>query len=177
MTNAGCRRSRRPFSCLKCPESGVSDNLNDQTMTKFTIRAKRKDRKTAQISHFYGLVNGPSDRIRTCGILLPKQARYQLRYTRLFSFSSGWASSPNVARYQLRCASMGGAPTEISSEKYYTAKRRAVSRLMRRSLRRAGRDPQCQPHRPHSGRRQRGRRCPAARRPRGAAAEGADQRC
>ncbi len=25
---------------------------------------------------------GPSDRIRTCGILLPKQARYQLRYTR-----------------------------------------------------------------------------------------------
>ena len=30
--------------------------------------------------------HGPSDRIRTCGILLPKQARYQLRYTRLFSF-------------------------------------------------------------------------------------------
>ena len=29
---------------------------------------------------------GPSDRIRTCGILLPKQARYQLRYTRLFHF-------------------------------------------------------------------------------------------
>ena len=28
---------------------------------------------------------GPSDRIRTCDILLPKQARYQLRYTRLFS--------------------------------------------------------------------------------------------
>ena len=25
--------------------------------------------------------DGPSDRIRTCGILLPKQARYQLRYT------------------------------------------------------------------------------------------------
>ena len=37
---------------------------------------------------------GPSDRIRTCGILLPKQARYQLRYTRLFSFLSGWAYSP-----------------------------------------------------------------------------------
>ena len=32
---------------------------------------------------------GPSDRIRTCGILLPKQARYQLRYTR----SSEWACS------------------------------------------------------------------------------------
>ena len=29
---------------------------------------------------------GPSDRIRTCGILLPKQARYQLRYTRERNF-------------------------------------------------------------------------------------------
>ena len=29
---------------------------------------------------------GPSDRIRTCGILLPNQARYQLRYTRIFNF-------------------------------------------------------------------------------------------
>ncbi len=29
---------------------------------------------------------GPSDRIRTCGILLPKQARYQLRYTRIRYF-------------------------------------------------------------------------------------------
>ena len=38
--------------------------------------------------------DGPSDRIRTCGILLPKQARYQLRYTRLFSFLSGWAYFP-----------------------------------------------------------------------------------
>ena len=37
---------------------------------------------------------GPSDRIRTCGILLPKQARYQLRYTRLLSCLSGWAYSP-----------------------------------------------------------------------------------
>ena len=34
--------------------------------------------------------DGPSDRIRTCGILLPKQARYQLRYTRmkLFAFNA-----------------------------------------------------------------------------------------
>ena len=28
------------------------------------------------------------------GRILPKQARYQLRYTRLFSFLSGWADSP-----------------------------------------------------------------------------------
>ena len=34
----------------------------------------------------FSMKGGPSDRIRTCGILLPKQARYQLRYTRLFSF-------------------------------------------------------------------------------------------
>ena len=40
------------------------------------------------------ILYGPSDRIRTCGILLPKQARYQLRYTRLFSFLSGWSYSP-----------------------------------------------------------------------------------
>ena len=39
---------------------------------------------------------GRSDRIRTCGILLPKQARYQLRYTRLLSFLSGWAYSPKA---------------------------------------------------------------------------------
>ena len=40
--------------------------------------------------------DGPSDRIRTCGILLPKQARYQLRYTRLLSFLSGWSYSPKA---------------------------------------------------------------------------------
>ena len=40
---------------------------------------------------------GPSDRIRTCGILLPKQARYQLRYTRLLSFLSGWSYSPKAS--------------------------------------------------------------------------------
>ena len=30
---------------------------------------------------------GPSDWSRTCGILLPKQARYHLRYTRIFKLS------------------------------------------------------------------------------------------
>ena len=29
--------------------------------------------------------NGPSDRIRTCGIVVPNHARYQLRYTRRLS--------------------------------------------------------------------------------------------
>ena len=34
-------------------------------------------------SYDFSGFSGPSDRIRTCGILLPKQARYQLRYTRI----------------------------------------------------------------------------------------------
>ena len=38
--------------------------------------------------------NGPRWETRTPDILLPKQARYQLRYTRLFSFLSGWSYSP-----------------------------------------------------------------------------------
>jgi len=49
---------------------------------------------------------------RLCGVLpcptpdtataLPKQARYQLRYTRLFSFYPAGRILPNQARYQLR---------------------------------------------------------------------------
>ena len=47
--------------------------------------------------------DGPSDRIRTCGILLPKQARYQLRYTRLFRYFIRLVvfSPKNQAPYQL----------------------------------------------------------------------------
>jgi hypothetical protein len=29
---------------------------------------------------------GPSDRVRTCGLMVPNHPRYQLRYTRLFDF-------------------------------------------------------------------------------------------
>ena len=33
---------------------------------------------------------GPSDRIRTCGIVVPNHARYQLRYTRIYpGFKTG----------------------------------------------------------------------------------------
>ena len=55
--------------------------------------------------------DGPSDRIRTCGILLPKQARYQLRYTRLFSFLSGWAYFP-------KCRAL---PVELHPDIYFSA--------------------------------------------------------
>jgi isocitrate lyase len=53
---------------------------------------------------------GPSDRIRTCGILLPKQARYQLRYTRLLSFLSGWSYSPKP----------GAIPTSLYPDIYFS---------------------------------------------------------
>ena len=61
---------------------------------------------------------GPSDRIRTCGILLPKQARYQLRYTRLLSFLSGWSYSPKSS----------AIPTSLHPDIHFSAMipRRAV---------------------------------------------------
>ena len=48
--------------------------------------------------------HGPSDRIRTCGILLPKQARYHLRYTRLFGFYPAGHIHPKQPRDH-RCRS------------------------------------------------------------------------
>ena len=52
--------------------------------------ALQKNHKKSSVHNIKSVMNtryGPSDRIRTCGILLPKQARYQLRYTRLFRYS------------------------------------------------------------------------------------------
>ena len=60
--------------------------------------------------------HGPSDRIRTCGILLPKQARYQLRYTRLLSFLSGWAYSPKAS----------ALPTALHPDTVFTLHRKSV---------------------------------------------------
>ncbi len=48
--------------------------------------ALQKKHKKSSVHNIKSVMNtryGPSDRIRTCGILLPKQARYQLRYTRI----------------------------------------------------------------------------------------------
>ena len=61
--------------------------------------ALQKKHKKSSVHNIKSVMNtryGPSDRIRTCGILLPKQARYQLRYTRLLSFLSGWSYSPKA---------------------------------------------------------------------------------
>ena len=32
---------------------------------------------------------GPSDRVRTCGLMVPNHPRYQLRYTRICTFQRG----------------------------------------------------------------------------------------
>ena len=54
---------------------------------------------------------GPRWETRTPDILLPKQARYQLRYTRLFSFLSGWAYSPKP----------GAIPTSLYPDIHFSA--------------------------------------------------------
>ena len=56
-------------------------------LRRFTILYIKKQSVHYRILRSYkDTLHGPSDRIRTCGILLPKQARYQLRYTRLLSY-------------------------------------------------------------------------------------------
>ena len=52
--------------------------------SQITIKLTNKRRKTAILDGFSDKV-GPSGETRTPGILLPKQARYQLRYTRLWN--------------------------------------------------------------------------------------------
>ena len=52
-------------------------------MEAYAIRMRLCGNKnTVQIELCF-LFAGPSDEIRTHGLLLPKQARYQLRYTRI----------------------------------------------------------------------------------------------
>ena len=61
---------------------------DDRQLQLFTILHIKKQSVHYRILRSYkDTLHGPSDRIRTCGILLPKQARYQLRYTRLLSYS------------------------------------------------------------------------------------------
>ena len=49
--------------------------------------------------------------VRTFDILVPKQARYQLRYTRLLSFLSGWSYSPKP----------GAIPTSLYPDIHFSA--------------------------------------------------------
>ena len=62
----------------------------------------------ARAARHSGLLSKPRmDRVYA----LPKQARYQLRYTRLFSFLSGWAYSPKP----------GAIPTSLYPDIHFSA--------------------------------------------------------
>ncbi len=52
-----------------------------------TLEKHKKLTESGGKTSAFGQNFGRSDRIRTCGILLPKQARYQLRYTPIFYFA------------------------------------------------------------------------------------------
>ena len=47
--------------------------------------SNNKRTKSAEINRFQRIF-GPSDRVRTCGLMVPNHPRYQLRYTRIFTF-------------------------------------------------------------------------------------------
>ena len=60
---------------------------DDRQRQLFSILHIKKQSVHYRILRSYkDTLHGPSDRIRTCGILLPKQARYQLRYTRMQNY-------------------------------------------------------------------------------------------
>ena len=50
-----------------------------------SIQLSRHNLKNKKSEYHEGYSDGPSGETRTPGILLPKQARYQLRYTRLWN--------------------------------------------------------------------------------------------
>ena len=60
---------------------------DDRQLQLFTILHIKKQSVHYRILRSYkDTLHGPSDWIRTSGILLPKQARYQLRYTRIQNY-------------------------------------------------------------------------------------------
>ena len=57
----------------------------DQRRLRGILWEDQNCREVKNLGHFgRGFFIGPSEEIRTPDILLPKQARYQLRYTRIF---------------------------------------------------------------------------------------------
>ena len=71
----------------------------------------------------FGQNFGPSDRVRTCGLMVPNHPRYQLRHTRLYLFFSQfpayWLSAIRPRRFpqkHSRGSSLGSlAPLLVSS--------------------------------------------------------------
>ncbi len=48
--------------------------------------ALQKKHKKSSVHNIKSVMNtryGPSDRVRTCGLMVPNHPRYQLRYTRM----------------------------------------------------------------------------------------------
>ena len=74
----GCAKTKsKPSEAGSVWKGGARERADDVILQKNNVGAKRTL-----------LRRGPSDRIRTCGIVVPNHARYQLRYTRLFKFAS-----------------------------------------------------------------------------------------
>ena len=51
--------------------------------------ALQKKHKKSSVHNIKSVMNtryGPSDRVRTCGLMVPNHPRYQLRHTRLYYF-------------------------------------------------------------------------------------------
>lgn len=51
------------------------------------FRNKTRTLMLTLIVSILAFLYGPSDRVRTCGLMVPNHPRYQLRYTRIFDFS------------------------------------------------------------------------------------------
>ena len=71
------RDSNRDRAALRAAADGLFDWI-EEAVGSHSIKQKRG---ICQSRH---LVYGPSDGIRTHGLLVPNQARYQLRYARMY---------------------------------------------------------------------------------------------
>lgn len=83
------------------------------TPRKYRYNKDRRQRSTV----FY---NGPSGKSRTPGILLPKQARYQLRHTWIFTFSAGYHAEAEKASFRVcgRCCAQARFCENFSTGKF-----------------------------------------------------------
>ena len=100
---------------------------------KFGYSIETKNPNASPIRKVFGLfVCGRSDRIRTCGILLPKQARYQLRYTPkningLCLSTRGLLCSPSPVAWSPRVACrLAPAALRLAAYRYVKTPHRGV---------------------------------------------------